>query len=29
MAQKTHKAALAEIFLSNNPTKNKQEKHNK
>ena len=29
MAQKTQKAALAEIFLSNNPAKNKQEKHHK
>ena len=29
MAQKTQKAALAEIFLSKSPTKNKQEKHHK
>lgn len=29
MVHKTYKAALAEIFLSNNPTKNKQEKHHK
>ena len=29
MAHKTHKTALAEIFLSNNPAKTKQEKHHK
>lgn len=29
MVHETYKAALAEIFLSNNPTKTKQEKHHK
>ncbi len=29
MVHETYKAALAEFFLSNNPAKNKQEKHHK